>query len=67
MFELRLAFCLELGFGFFQLGAACQLPELCSGELVPFGCLLDSLLGDIRLCLSCVFLNFTELRRSMGR
>lgn len=63
MFEPRLAFWLELGFVF----PSQALLQPCSRGSVLFGCLSQSLLGDVRLCLSCVFLNFTELKRSMGR
>lgn len=66
LFKLRLVLCPELGFVFFQLGLAASF---CAwlGMLVLCGCLLDSPLGDIHLGLSCIFLNFAELRRSMGR
>lgn len=63
IFKLRLAFWLELGFVF----PSQALPQPCSGELELFGRLSQSLLGDVHLCLSCVFLNFTELKRSMAR
>lgn len=63
MFKLRLAFWPELGFVFPGQALPQPLPE----ELELFGCLSQSLLRDVRLCLSCVFLNFTELKRSMGR